>query len=134
MRTTGEQVLQVFSCQQHVTVDREESEANVNATAIALTGIHAAARMAQHGEYRTARTELISTCRLLQRAMRDLPHQEAYLSFIVQAEKLDGFMREREAETVFGVGAGSQHGRDDDASRSMYQMKSLSVDSFTARC
>merc|ERR1712039_928890 len=104
-RTTGEQILQVLSCKQSVTANRDMSEANVDATAIALTGIHAAARMAQHGEYRTARTELISTCRLLQRAMRDLSHQEAYLSFIVQAEKLDGFMREREAQDlVFGVG------------------------------
>merc|ERR1712063_214342 len=100
MRTTGGQVLQVLSCQQQVTQSRDESEANVNATAIALTGIHTAARMAQQGDYRNARMELISTCRLLQRAMRELPHQEAYLSFIVQAEKLDGFMREREAQDI----------------------------------
>ena len=38
-----------------------------------------------------------------------------------QAEKLDGFMRERESqEKIFGAGSGSQRGRDDDASRSMY--------------
>jgi len=133
-RTTGQQILQVFSCQQNVTANRDISEANVDATAIALAGIHAAARLAQLGEYRTARTELISTCRLLQRAMNTLPHQDAYLSFIVQAEKLDGFMRERESqEAVFGSSAGAQQSRDDDASRSMYQMKSLSVDAFVSR-
>lgn len=133
-RFTGEQVIQVFSREQLVTKSRDESEANIDATAIALAGIHSAARLAQHGNYRSARTELISTCRLLQRGMRTLPHQEAYLSFIVQAEKLDGFMRERESqEKIFGSGEGAQRGRDDDASRSMYQMKGLSVDAFAAR-
>ena len=52
------------------------------------------------------------------------PSEESYLSFIVQAEKLDGFMRERESQDkIFGADSCSQRGRDDDASRSMYQMK-----------
>merc|ERR1712190_498202 len=103
-------------------------------TCVALCGIHSAALLAQAGEYRAARVKLISTCRLLQRAMHSLDHQESYLSFIVQAEKLDGFMRERESqEKVFGKDGSSQRGRDDDASRSMYQMKSLSVNEFNAR-
>lgn len=66
--------------------------------------------------------------------MRTAAHQESYLSFIVQAEKLDGFMRERESQKkIFGEDVGSQHGRDDDASRSMYQMKGLSVSELTSR-
>jgi len=133
-RPTGEQVLQVLTVSQPVTNTREESEADMNGICVGLHGIHVAARLAQQGAYRAARTQLISTCRLLQRAMRTPLHQEAYLAFVVQAEKLDGFMRERESQDkVFGASSNSQRGRDDDASRSMYQMKSLSVAEFSSR-
>merc|ERR1711865_1161590 len=133
-RPDGEDVLQVLTVQPSVCSKREEVEAGVNGTCIGLSGIHCAARLAQQGEYRAARVELISTCRLLQRAMRTLTHQESYLSFIVQAEKLDGFMRERESQDkIFGTDSGHQRGRDDDASRSMYQMKSLSVNELNSR-
>merc|ERR1712224_452630 len=131
-RTDGEEVLQVFTIRPKVSKSRDETEEDVNGTCVALSGIHSAARLAQQGNYRAARVELISTCRLLQRAMHTLAHQESYLSYIVQAEKLDGFMRERESQDkIFGADTGSQRGRDDDASRSMYQMKSLSVDELT---
>lgn len=134
VRTDGEEVLQVLTFRPPVCCNRDEVEADVNGTCLGLHGIHIAARLAQQGEYRAARVKLISTCRLLQRAMRTLAHQESYLSFIVQAEKLDGFMRERESQDkIFGTGNSSQHGRDDDASRSMYQMKSLSVSELTSR-
>jgi len=136
-RPNGEQVLQVLTSCRPTTAQRDESEADINATCVALSGIHMAARLAQSGSYQAARAQLISTSRLLQRAMHTLPHQEAYLSFIVQAEKLDGFMREREAqEQVFGTDntqSSAQRGRDDDASRAMYQMKSLSKQAFEAR-
>jgi len=43
-------------------------------------------------------------------------------------------MRERESqEKVFGSDGSAQRGRDDDASRSMYQMKTLNVKEFTSR-
>jgi len=133
-RPDGEDVLQVLTVQPSVCSKREEVEAGVNGTCIGLSGIHCAARLAQQGEYRASRCELISTCRLLQRAMHTEAHQESYLSFIVQAEKLDGFMRERESqEKIFGSDKAGQCGRDDDASRSMYQMKSLSVNELTSR-
>jgi hypothetical protein len=133
-RPDGQQILQVCTVAQQVNDRRDEVEADINGTCLALGGIHSAARLAQEGEYRPARVKLISTCRLLQRAMHSLDHQESYLSFIVQAEKLDGFMRERESqERVFGASSSRQSGRDDDASRSMYQMKTLSVEDFTSR-
>jgi hypothetical protein len=133
-RPDGEHVLQVLTLQQPVSSDRGESESDINGTCVALTGIHNAACLAQLGDYRAARVKLISTCRLLQRAMTTLSHQESYLSFIVQAEKLDGFMRERESqEKVFGADTSCQRGRDDDASRSMYQMKSLSVSELNSK-
>ncbi|CAE8684637.1 unnamed protein product [Polarella glacialis] len=119
---SGEELLQVLTAQPLCSSSREEAEADINGTAVALWGLHKAARLAQQGTYRSARSELISTCRLLQRAMRDQAHQEAYLAFVVQAEKLDGFMRERELqEQVLGSSStAGQNGRDDDASRSMY--------------
>jgi len=133
-RPDGENVLQVLTLQPGASNNREEVEADINGTCVALHGIRTAACLAQQSDYRAARVELISTCRLLQRAMRTLPHQESYLAFIVQAEKLDGFMRERESQDkIFGTDCGHQHGRDDDASRSMYQMKSLSVSELTSR-
>lgn len=133
-RTDGEEVLQVINVKQALSCSRDDAETDINGTCVALNGIHTAARLAQQGDYRAARVELISTCRLLQRAMHTLAHQESYLSFIVQAEKLDGFMRERESQDkIFGADKGCQHGRDDDASRSMYQMKSLSVDELNRK-
>merc|ERR1712178_231 len=133
-RPDGEEVLQVVTLRPQVCSTRDEAESDINGTCVALTGIHTAARLAQQGKYRAARVELISTCRLLQRAMKTLMHQESYLSFIVQAEKLDGFMREQESQdTIFGTENTGQRGRDDDASRSMYQMKSLSVSELNAR-
>ena len=72
------------------------------------------------------------------RAMRasSVANQQAYLSYIVQAEKLDGFMRERQAaECVFGGGSGMARKaqRDDDAAKAMYQMKSVTTAAFHAR-
>jgi len=133
-RPSGEEVLQVLTARRPATSCRDTAEGDIDGTCVGLAGIHAAARLAQDGQYRSARVQLISTCRLLQRAMRTPRHQEAYLSFVVQAEKLDGFMRERESqEQVFGGERSAQRGRDDDASRSMYQMKSLSVEEFAGR-
>ena len=64
-------------------------------------------------------------------------NQAAYLSFLGQAEKLDGFMRERQAvETVFGSGSCGkmrQVQRDDEAAKAMYQMKSVTSGAFHAR-
>lgn len=130
-RPSGEKVMQVRTVYWPCSESREDAEADIDGTCVALAGIHAAARLAQSGSYRAARAHLISTSRLLQRAMHALPHQDAYLSYVVQAEKLDGFMRERESQDkVFGAESTAQRGRDDDASRSMYQMKSLSVEEF----
>jgi len=131
-RLDGEEVVRVLSSSLQLSNSRCDAEADIDGRCVALSGIHRAAYLAQQGHYRDARSELISTCRLLQRGMKADHHQESYLSFIVQGEKLDGFMREQEAQSkVFGADYGRN--RDDDASRSMYQMKSLSVTEFEAR-
>lgn len=130
----GQEVLQVLSEDMSVSTCRSDSEENVNSMCVGLGAIHSAARQAQNGEYRAARLTLISTSRLLARTMHTPAHQDGYICFITQAEKLDGFMREREAQdAVFGSVGGSQRGRDDDASRSMYQMKNLRLEDYVAR-
>lgn len=130
----GQEVLQVLSKDIPVSMCRSDAEENINSVCVGLGAIHSAARQAQRGEYRAARLTLISTSRLLQRAMHTPSHQDGYICFITQAEKLDGFMREREAQdAVFGTVGGSQRGRDDGASRSMYQMKNLRLEDYVAR-
>jgi hypothetical protein len=130
----GQEILQVLSKDMPVSNCRSDSEEDVNSVCVGLGAIHSAARQAQNGEYRAARLTLISTSRLLARTMHTPTHQDGYICFITQAEKLDGFMREREAQdAVFGCVGGSQRGRDDDASRSMYQMKNLRLEDYVAR-
>ena len=127
----GDTLLRIITLQRAATVDRTEAEANVLSHVTAVSTIQQAARLAQQGNYQQARILLVSTQRMLQRTMRNRAHQEDYMSFIVQGEKLDQFMREAQAQqAVFGE---SQVERDDDASKSLYQMKSLSARTLKAR-
>jgi len=139
-----------------------------DACAVALSAVRFAACQAQAGRYLDARSSLISTQRLLQRAMcndaaaaaaaeeeggeeevgdgrssaaqQASDNQNAYLSFITQAEKLDQFMRELQIkEKVFGGGGGGVSGgggsdrkkeRDDQSSQAIYKMKALCATDF----
>jgi len=130
----GEQRLLVRTLALPITVNREEAEADIDATVLALHTIQGAARLAQMGRYPDARVSQISAQRLLQRAMYTEAHQQAYLSYIVQAEKLDQFMREAEMqEKVFGTSKCRPKTRDDEASKAMYQMKNVCRTAFFAR-
>jgi len=112
--------------------ERVVVEQDMDAEVVAVASVQQAARLAQNGSYRAARCALISTQRLLQRGMKAPAVQRAYLPFIVQAEKLDQFIREREAQEELGVSSAEQRKaqRDDEAARAMYQMKSLSLACF----
>jgi len=126
----GEKRLRVINSKQLLTVDRSEAEGNIRSDVVALNAIHNAARLAQLGDYNKARVELVSVQRLLQRGMESTEHQRNYISYIVQAENLDQFMREAQRQLeVFGASSK----RDDDASKSMFQMKSLSLTIFNNR-
>eukprot|EP00727_Mastigamoeba_balamuthi_P000800 m51a1_g10717 putative actin (1113) ;mRNA; r:219305-223208 len=117
----------VHSARMGVTQERGAAEAAIDSAAVAVQAVQESARLAQLGEYARARVNLVSVQRLLQRAMRTAQHQRDYLAFVVQAEKLDQFMREAQAQTaVFGGSAA----RDDEASKAMFQMKSVSVKAF----
>jgi len=108
-------------------------QSNINSTVVCLEAIQESARMAQKGDYKDARIHLISTQRLLQRAMQNGKHQRDYLSYIVQAEKLDQFMRESQAQAQLLGFAQDGKDRDDASSKAMYQMKSVSTKKFNAR-
>jgi len=119
-----------------ITGERNQAERDVNTTIVGLQTVHESARLAKDGKYNDARINLVSTLRMLQRVMKTPKQQKDYLSFVVQAEKLDQFMRESQAmEAVLGVKDDSsrQKGRDDDAAKNLYQMKSVSVKAFKER-
>jgi hypothetical protein len=110
-------------------------ESSINSGVVGLSAIHHSAGLARVGEYEKARVNLVSNLRLLQRTMEDASNQEEYLSYIVQGEKLDGFMREAQQRIALGLategGAADDH--DDDASKSIFQMRMLSRSLFRAR-
>jgi len=110
-------------------------EDNIDSTVISINAIHESARMAHLGNYNDARINLLSVQRLLQRGMKTVKHQKNYMSFIVQAEKLDQFMREnQQQELVFGSNQQTKaKSRDDDSSKNLFQMKSISVNTFNKR-
>ena len=78
---------------------------------------------------------LISTQRLLQNGMTSLKSQREYIHFIVQAEKLDGFMRQAQAQAnVLGSMKGvSFEGKDDSAQKNIVQMKQAHFALFADR-
>ena len=132
----GERRLSVLTRTLTLTTDRAVAEELLDAESASLAAIHHAAGLAQSGEYVEARCALIGTQRLLQRAMTTSAHQQTYLRFVVQAEKLDGFMRESQAaEQVFGHCSKSDRkaARDDAAAQAMYKMKSVTSHVFRAR-
>lgn len=129
----GGEYLSVVGLTLPTTTDRQQLEELMDAEAVGVEAIQRAARLAQEGGgYRQARCLLISTQRLLQRGMSSPAVQKAYLPFIVQAEKLDQFIRERVAQEQLGVKTVQQRRaeRDDEAARAIYQMKSLSLARF----
>jgi len=99
----GSQNLRVVTHKLPITKDRDAVEHIAKADAISLRALHTSAGLAQKGDYQAARVELISYQRLLQRGMKNLAQQRAYIQFIKQSERLDGFMREaQQQDDVFG--------------------------------
>jgi len=130
-RPDGAQILRVITRAIPVTDDREKMEENFNTALVSMSAVQRSAALAQKGEYKTARINLISTMRLLQRGMKNAQQQSEYINFIIQSEKLDGFMRQVQAqEAVFGTtGTGV---RDDSAAKNIVQMKQAHFALFSA--
>jgi len=129
-RPDGAQVLRIISKNLTVTGDRELMENSINSALVAMAAVQRSAELAQKGEYKSARINLISTQRLLQRGMHSRASQREYINFIVQAEKLDGFMRQAQAqEAVLGENKAM---RDDSAAKNIVQMKQACYSLFSA--
>ncbi len=129
-RLDGGRYLRVITKTQRVTNKREESEVSMNASIVALKAVQESAKIAQHGDYQNARINLISHQRMLQRGMKRRDQQRAYINFIKQGEKLDGFMREAQAqEAIFGKSEDTSN-RDDSAAKNIVQMKGAPLSVF----
>jgi hypothetical protein len=151
----GESHLRVRTLRQPVTADRSIAEAAVDAEVCSVAAIQSAALLAGEGNYEAARVELMSHIRLLQRSMCTVSGQKAYLDFVVTAERLDQFMRQKKEEEDLllrseekGVKAkqdadvlknkpeekadstSRRSDRDDDSSSAIFQMKRLSLSAF----
>lgn len=127
-RPDGAKISRVFTKQLTVTLDSNIMEANLDSCIIGLNAVQTAAEMAHSGDYNDARVKLISVMRLLQRGMKSKKNQREYVNYIVQAEKLDGFMRQHAAQSdLLGEHLG---GKDDSAAKNIMQMKQAALHLF----
>ena len=81
---------------------------------------------------------MVACMHFVQRSMKNKESQKDYISFILQGEKLDGFMRTKSAQEAASKSAAvaeadRRAARDDAASKSIFQMKSLSKSAFKAQ-
>jgi len=129
---TGEKRLKVVSALLPISISRSIAEEKINSTVVSLVAIQRAANMAQKGNYTEARVELVSFVRLLQRTMKTVEHQDDYMGYIVQAEKLDQFMRESQTQASV-LDNKPVASRDDAAAQAMFKMKAVSVDAYRKR-
>eukprot|EP00463_Aulacantha_scolymantha_P004625 TRINITY_DN5763_c0_g1_i1.p1 TRINITY_DN5763_c0_g1~~TRINITY_DN5763_c0_g1_i1.p1 ORF type:complete len:497 (-),score=87.30 TRINITY_DN5763_c0_g1_i1:88-1578(-) len=104
-RPDGAKCIRVTTCQVPITHDRDEAEGKLNSAVMALDSLRTAAAKGEEEDYKKARMLMISTQRLLQRAMNSKSHQQCYIKFIKQAERLDGFMRiSQQQQQLLGTG------------------------------
>ena len=115
--TNGSLLMRTISWRRPTSNDRILCETNIDSAAVGIRAIQFAASLAQKGQYTEARIHLVSTLRLLQRSIKTEQHSKDYLAYVVQAEKLDGFMREAFAAQQALGSADQGKTRDDDASK-----------------
>jgi len=129
-RPDGAQVVRVITKIMPICNDHDKVEAaNLKSSIVAMKAIQHSAVLAQNGDFETARANLITTMRLLQRAMHTRQHQREYINFIVQSEKLDGFMRQAQSQEAV---LGTEGGRDDSAVKNIVQMKQANHSLFAS--
>jgi hypothetical protein len=129
-RPDGAKVRRVITKKLEFTNDREKMEEHLNSAIVALQAVHHSAGLAQRGEYKEARINLISKMRLLQQGMKSKKNQKEYINFIIQGEKLDGFIRQVTAQAAL-LGK-TVTGTDDSAAKNIVQMKQASISMFEA--
>lgn len=126
-RADGATATRVISKKLPLTSDRAEMERAMDSSIVGLNAIQTSAGLAQVGSCTDARVNLISAMRLLQRSMTSKNNQKNYVKYIVQAEKLDGWMRQAQAQKEI-IGMDSK--KDDSAAKNIVQMKSAPMSLF----
>eukprot|EP00943_MAST-04B_sp_MAST-4B-sp1_P009093 g9093.t1 len=123
-----------------LTTKRDLAEKLIHPEICAVKALHKSANLAKRGKYHESRINLISAQRLLQRSMKSKSDCLIYMSFIAEAEQLDQFMREKISQEIMLNGCEKANAltaesdtRDDDASKNMYQSKSLTLSSFLSK-
>ena len=134
----GEERLTVIDREFPVTTSRAQAERYIESSVCAMNALQASANMSKGGEYLQSRVNLVSFQRLLQRTMRTKFDCQSYLAYITHAEPLDQFMREQAMLQVMQSNSimsntSSTETRDDDASKSLFQSKALSMHQFLRR-
>jgi len=132
-RQDGAQITRTITKMLPISSNRDEVEGqNLQSCIIAMRAIQHSASLAQNGDYKTARANLISAMRVLQRCMKSRKQQREYINFIVQSEKLDGFMRQSQVqENLIGTG-GQNELKDDSAAKNIVQMKQAGYTLFAS--
>lgn len=126
-RPDGATVTRVVSKKLPISRDRNVVEASMDSSVVSLNAIQASAGLAHVGSCTDARVNLISVMRLLQRSMTSKKNQQNYVKYIVQAEKLDGWMRQAQVQKEI-IGVDSK--KDDSAAKNIVQMKSAPMNLF----
>lgn len=112
-------------------LDRDGTEKSCDLGVASIAALRECAMLAEQNRIQDGRIVLISTMRLLQRGMASVESQQVFLSFVKQAERLDGFLRElqqrEETEKLLLAGKESSAKKDDYASRNVLQAKALSL-------
>eukprot|EP01126_Amoeba_proteus_P027731 TRINITY_DN27472_c0_g1_i1.p1 TRINITY_DN27472_c0_g1~~TRINITY_DN27472_c0_g1_i1.p1 ORF type:complete len:494 (+),score=111.92 TRINITY_DN27472_c0_g1_i1:197-1483(+) len=126
-RHDGARVTRVLNKKLLVTHDRDALEGKILPEIVALNAIQKSAELAHVDRTVDARVNLISVMRLLQRGMKNSATRKVYVQYIVQAEKLDGWMRQAQVQKEF-MGIDSK--KDDSAAKNIVQMKSASIGLF----
>ena len=116
------------------TRDRARVEKSSSLAMPAVVALRECAMMASAGDQRVqeGRIVLISTMRMLQRGMASLESQQVFLSFVKQAERLDGFLREllQRQETEKLLKIESKKDKDDYAIRNLMHAKAMTLADF----
>jgi len=126
-RPDGAKIIRIFTKKIATVSDRDTAEGRLDTSLVGLHAVQSAAEQAHNGEFNEARIQLISVMRLLQRGMKSRRNQLEYINFIVQAEKLDGFMRQARVQAEL---LGKDMKKDDSAAKNIVQMKNAPLHLF----
>lgn len=125
----GSVLSRVRNAQVEVSKDRDATEKSCDLAIASIAALRECAMLAAENKVQDGRIVLISTMRLLQRGMASVESQQVFLSFVKQAERLDGFLRElvqrEETEKLLMKEASTK--KDDYASRNVLQARVMNL-------